>query len=135
MGPPEGAWRRRFRAARVSLPSWARDRLDRLLYVSNASGKFELYAWDRDVDVHRQATDRPEGTANGTIDPTGEWIWWFDDASGNELGRWMLTPFEGGDARPAAPALGPAYSVGLALGRGFAVIGSSSGDGTSVHVM
>src|SRR5919204_754500 len=58
----EAAWRRRFRAARMSLPGWARDDPERLLYASNASGKWELYAWDRGADTHRQGTGRPGGT-------------------------------------------------------------------------
>ena len=40
-------WELRFRAARVSLPEWALDAPDRCLYVSNTTGTFELYAWDR----------------------------------------------------------------------------------------
>src|SRR5207237_23730 len=38
-------------------------------------------------------------------------------------------------ARPAAPELPVAYSVGLAIGYGFAVIGSSSDDGTRVNLL
>ena len=116
MADPEAPWRRRFRAAAVSLPSWARDRPDRLLYSSNASGTWELYAWDRERDTHRQVTDRPEGTMAGGLDPTGEWIWWFDDEKGNENGRWVVEPFEpapGTTARPAASSLPPAYGAGL----------------------
>jgi len=132
----EAPWRRRFRAARVSFPSWARDRPERLLYASNSSGKWELSAWDRERDTHRQVTDRAEGTVHGTIDPAGEWIWWFDDEKGNELGRWMREPFEGGAAPvPAVPALHPAYSGGLGFGPGFALIGSSTDDGSAVHLV
>ena len=47
--PDLPAWERRFRAPRVSLPEWARDAPHRCLYVSNVSGTFELYAWDRDT--------------------------------------------------------------------------------------
>src|SRR3990170_3048884 len=43
----EAAWRRRFRAARTTLPGWARDDPERLIYASNTGGKWELYAWDR----------------------------------------------------------------------------------------
>jgi dienelactone hydrolase len=132
----EARWRRRFRAAVVSFPSWARDRPERLLYSSNASGKWELYAWDRARDVHRQVTDRPEGTPHGGLDPTGEWIWWFDDDKGNEFGRWVVEPFEGGEPpRPAAPSLPPAYGCGLALGVGVAIVGSSSEGGSRFHLV
>ena len=136
MRQAEAPWRRRFRAARVSFPSWARERPDRLLYASNADGKWELYAWDRGRDVHRQVTDRPEGTVHGTLDPSGEWVWWFDDAKGNEFGRWMTEPFDGSEPpRTAAPSLPRAYSAGLALGEDLAVIGSSTEAGAAVHLV
>lgn len=65
----EAAWRRRFRAPRIWFPTWARDEPQRVLYASNASGKWEIYAWDRRADPHRQVTDRLEGTLAG---PLGE---------------------------------------------------------------
>lgn len=131
----EAPWRQRFRAARVMLPGWARDAPERLLYASNATGKWELYAWDRAVDGHRQVTDRPEGTLHGRLDPSGEAVWWFDDDRGNELGSWVVEPFAGGERRPAAPDLPPAYGTGLALARGLAVIGSSRDGQYRVHVV
>ncbi|HEX8869525.1 MAG TPA: S9 family peptidase, partial [Lentzea sp.] len=42
----ETRWRERFTAPRMSLPGWADDAPDRTLYVSNASGVWEIYAWD-----------------------------------------------------------------------------------------
>lgn len=131
----EAAWRRRFAAARTTLPSWARDDPERLLYASNASGKWELYAWDRRSDSHRMVTDRPEGTTVGTLDPTGRWIWWFDDRKGDELGRWMVEPFEGGEGRLASEEIEPAYSTGLALAPSFAIVGTSVDAGTSVYLV
>jgi len=112
----EAPWRRRFRATRLSLPIWARDETNRLVYTSNASGKREIYLWDRATDTHRQATDRPEGTTEGDLDPGGASLWWFDDERGSEFGRWMTQPFAGGPASVAVPALPAAYSAGLALG-------------------
>lgn len=130
----EAPWRVRFRAARVTMPTWARDQPDRLLYFSNASGVFEAYAWDRRTDTHRLVTHRPEGTLSGALDPTGDSIWWFDDEAGSEFGRWVLEPFAGGEPLVVVPDLPPAYSVGLALARSFAVIGSSTDDGFTVHL-
>ena len=65
------AWQRRFRAPRVSLPEWAEDAPDRSLFVSNATGTYELYAWDRASGKQRQVTDRPNGTTDGTLSPDG----------------------------------------------------------------
>ncbi|MGH4008247.1 MAG: S9 family peptidase, partial [Pseudonocardiaceae bacterium] len=43
----EARWRARFHAPRMSVPEWAIDAPDANLYVSNASGVWEVYAWDR----------------------------------------------------------------------------------------
>ncbi|KOU01254.1 peptide hydrolase [Streptomyces sp. NRRL F-5755] len=138
-GSPGAApdWEKRFRAPRVSLPEWAEDAPDRSLFVSNATGTFELYAWDRATGGQRQVTDRPNGTTDGTLTPDGEWIWWFSDTDGDEFGVWMRQPFGGGADEPAAPGLEPSYPAGLALGRdGTAVIGRSTDeDGTTIHVV
>ncbi len=130
-------WEKRFRAPRVSLPEWAEDAPARSLFVSNATGTFELYAWDRTTGEQRQVTDRPNGTTDGTLTPDGEWIWWFSDTDGDEFGVWMRQPFTGGADVPAVPALAPAYPAGLAIGRdGTLVIGRSTDEeGTTIHVV
>ncbi|GGX74486.1 S9 family peptidase [Streptomyces minutiscleroticus] len=157
-GPRDGApggeavpdWEKRFRAPRVSLPDWAEDAPDRALFSSNATGTYELYAWDRATGEQRQVTDRPNGTTDGTLTPDGEWIWWFDDKDGDEFGIWRRQPFAGapggrgpagpgasGD-EPAAPGLEPSYPAGLALGRDgrTAVVGRSTDeDGSTIHLV
>ncbi|MFI0785220.1 S9 family peptidase [Streptomyces lydicus] len=130
-------WEKRFRAPRIGLPDWAEDAPDRSLFVSNATGTFELYAWDRATGRQRQATDRPNGTTDGTLSPDGEWIWWFSDTDGDEFGVWMRQPFAGGPDEPATPGLDPSYPGGLAIGRdGTAVVGRSTDeDGSTVHLV
>lgn len=129
----EAGWRRRFRIPVAMPPQWAALRPDRLLYRSNVSGKWELHAWDRASDVHRQVTDRTEGTTNGQIDPSGEAIYWFRDTDGDEFGTWMVEPFEGGEARQAFDGIPNAYTTGLALGSDALVVGSSSEGGSQIH--
>ncbi|MER8099337.1 prolyl oligopeptidase family serine peptidase [Kitasatospora sp. NPDC094016] len=138
------AWEQRFRAARVSLPDWAEDAPDRALYVSNATGTYEVYAWDRVTGTHRQVTDRPNGTTDAELSPDGAWVWWFDDHDGDEFGVWRRQPFAGMPAdrsagtpdEEAVPGLAPSYSAGLALGRdGTVVVGRSTDeDGTTLHL-
>ncbi|MCB5912202.1 S9 family peptidase, partial [Streptomyces pinistramenti] len=130
-------WEKRFRAPRVGLPDWAEDAPERSLFVSNATGTFELYAWDRATGAQRQATDRPNGTTDGTLSPDGEWIWWFSDTDGDEFGIWMRQPFGGGADEPATPGLDASYPGGLAIGRdGSAVVGRSTDEeGSTVHVV
>lgn len=133
----EAVWKRRYRAPRSMFPRWARDNGDRLLYLSNHTGKFEVFAWDRARDAHRQATDRPEGTGyrvGSALDPSGEHIWWWNDRRGDEFGTWTVERFDGRDRREAA-TLDPSYSAGLELGRTFAVIGRSTDTGTDAYVV
>src|SRR5689334_6587952 len=130
----EERWKARFRAARVTLPRWARDAPHRSTYRSNASGTWEIYAWDRDAGTHRQVTDRPNGTWMGGVDPNGEWIWWFADTDGDEFGIWMRQPFGAGPDEPAVPGLAPSYPAGLARGgSGLAIIGRTTDEGTSIE--
>jgi len=134
----DARWKARFRAARMSLPRWARDAPSRSIYRSNVSGTWEIYTWDRDTGARRQVTDRPNGTWIGAIDPCGEWVWWFADTDGDEFGVWHRVPFdaeEGAESVPAVPGLEPSYPAGLCLGRtGLAVVGRSADDGTTIHL-
>ncbi|MEV1019849.1 prolyl oligopeptidase family serine peptidase [Streptomyces sp. NPDC050264] len=131
-------WEQRFRAPRVSLPDWAEDAPDRSLFVSNATGTYELYAWDRATGEQRRATGRANGTTDGVLSPDGASIWWFSDKDGDEFGVWLRQPFTGGPDTEAVPGLDPSYPAGLALGRDghTAVIGRSTDeDGTTIHVV
>src|SRR3954453_3106591 len=125
-------WQARFRAPRVSLPVWAHDAPHRSLYSSDVSGVVEQYAWDRETDERRQATDRPHGTLMSTLSPDGETIWWFSDTDGDEFGIWQTQPFAGGPDTVAVPEVGPAYPAGLEVGRTMGAIGRSTDDGSEL---
>jgi dipeptidyl aminopeptidase/acylaminoacyl peptidase len=130
----ESRWRARFTAHRVSLPEWAEDSSDRCLYVSNASGVWEVYSWDRASDSHRQVTNRPNGTMHATVSPDGSAIWWFNDTDGDEFGSWVVEPYEGGEAAPALAGVHDGYPAGLEVGRTTVSIGASTDDGTTIWV-
>ena len=134
----EERWRARFTAARVSLPRWARDAPDRNLYLSNSSGVWEVYAWDRATDTHRQVTDRTNGTYNAAIAPDGEHIWWFADTDGDEFGTWVSEAFAGRPVndkpQPAVDGVPAGYPAGLALGRSVTAVGVSDDDGTTIFL-
>ncbi|MGW3663941.1 prolyl oligopeptidase family serine peptidase [Streptomyces sp. NPDC005141] len=135
-------WEKRFRAPRVSLPDWAEDAPHRSLFVSNATGTYELYAWDRATGEQRQVTHRANGTTDGVLSPDGEWIWWFDDKDGDEFGVWRRRSFEaplvdGETDEPAVPGLDPSYPAGLAIcrdGRTSVVGRSTDDDGSTIHL-
>ena len=86
-------WERRFRAPRIGLPDWARDVPERAAVVATADGVLEVHSWDRTGGALVQATRRKEGTASATVDPAGEFLWWFDDQNGDEYGVWRRQPF------------------------------------------
>ncbi|WP_344685725.1 S9 family peptidase [Saccharopolyspora taberi] len=130
----EARWRARFSAPRVSLPDWARDAPQRSLYVSNVSGTWEIYAWDRERDSHRQVTDRPNGTFHGTLSADGEHIWWFNDTDGDEFGTWVVQPFGADGHREAVPGTHPGYPSGLELGARVTGLAMSTDDGVTVWV-
>jgi len=133
--PTDAPWRQRFRAPRTTLPEWAADAPERLLYASNHVGRWELFAWDRGAEAHRQLTDRREGTLTGHLEPRGERVWWFDDTDGDELGQWVIDAFDGSARHEAVPGLGRAYSTGLELGRSVAVVGGSTSAGSKIDTV
>jgi dienelactone hydrolase len=128
-------WEARFRAPRWRLPAWAAHRPGRCVVNGSAGGVWEIYAWDADTGAApRRVTSRPNGTRGMAITPDGEDVWWFADRDGDEFGIWMQQPFDGGPNRPAA-ALDPAYPAGLVLGRSLALVGRSTDEGTTIHVV
>ena len=131
-------WERRFRAPRVGLPDWAEDAPQRCVVVATADGVVEVHSWTPGAPPV-QATRRAEGTSQATLDPSGEWLWWFDDTAGDEFGVWRRQPFGSGPQVQAEDATGlpAAYPAGLALGRdGLAVVGGTDDErGSHLHVL
>lgn len=130
----EARWRARFHAPRMSVPDWAIDAPDANIYVSNASGVWEVYAWDRATGERRQVTDRPNGTLSATTSPDGTSIWWFNDTDGDEFGSWVREPFTGGDSERALPEVHDGYPAGLEIGHRLTAVGVSTDDGSELFV-
>ena len=133
----DAAWKQRFRAPRFSFPQWARARPERIIYGANHEGTFEVYALDLASGEERRLTSRTEGTGYRVaprIDPQGNEVWWWDDEGGSELGVWRVQAFEGGPARVATD-LAPAYSANTVLGTGFALVGRSGDEGTTIDLV
>ncbi|MDQ2845503.1 MAG: prolyl oligopeptidase family serine peptidase [Actinomycetota bacterium] len=132
----EDRWKARFSAVRMSLPDPARDAHDRAVFVSNSSGRYELYCWDVASGRQLQCTDRPDGTTLGTLSANGKGLWWFDDTAGDEFGRWMAQPFGAapGSAGEALPGVPPGYPAGLEVGQELVLAGFTDDDGTRIHL-
>ncbi|MFD0382318.1 hypothetical protein ACFQ2B_07295 [Streptomyces stramineus] len=106
------------------------------MFVGDASGVAQVYCWDRAAGTLRQVTDRPSGTQQCAIEASGEAVWWFADAGGDEYGQWMRQPFEGGPDEPAVPSTGLYWPSGLAVGLGgHALLGCSTEEGVAVHLV
>ncbi len=129
----EARWRARFHAPRISVPEWAIGAPDANIYVSNASGVWEVYSWDRSTGEHRRVTDRPAGTMHATPSPDGRWIWWFNDTDGDEFGSWVREPFApGAAAERAVPDVHDGYPAGLEIGTRVIAVGVSTDDGSEL---
>ena len=132
----EQRWRARFTAPWMSRPQWARDAPDRCVYVSNAGGTTEVYAWDRATDLHRKVTARRNGTHSATMSPDGSTIFWFADTDGDEFGHWVVEPFAGlpagADPEPVLPGVPDGYPAGLEVGRTTLAAGTSTDDGSTI---
>lgn len=122
-------WQQRFAAARVSLPRWAEDAPSRASYATNASGVWQVSSWDLETDTHTPLTDKPTGVAAAAPVPDGSGVAWFDDHDGDEVGRWVVTPFGGGQAQPLLPDVPEGWSAGLAMQAGRFVVGVSDRNG------
>lgn len=131
-------WERRFRAPTQTFPAWSRYAPDRLVLTSDEEGSFQAYGWDRVSGTRRRATQEPVGVIYATVTADGSEVVWFSDPTGEEAGRWMAVPFEGGEPRELLPGAPIGWPDGLAVGRrriagvladrdGFAVLVAEDG--------
>jgi dipeptidyl aminopeptidase/acylaminoacyl peptidase len=118
-------WKQRFRAPVVIWTQIAPANRARGMAVTNRSGKNQLYAWDVPAGELRQLTDRRAGIMFGVVSGDGRYIYYLDDAEGNEIGHFVRIPFESGEAQDITPDLPPYSSLDF----------SSSGSGSHFGFM
>ena len=128
------AWERRYRAPSVFLPDWAPDAPDRIVYVSNESGVWQVHARDLATGATHQVTDHPVGVTDGRPTLDGSGVLWFSDASGDESGQWQVAPFDGGAPRPFLEGVPDGWNEGMAERRGIVAVAVSDRDGFGVYV-
>lgn len=127
-------WKQRFRAPIVAWTQVAPANLTRGLALTNASGKFQLYAWDVSLGALRQLTDRSTGLLFGELSGDGRYIYYLDDKEGNEIGHFIRIPFEGGESQDFTPGL-PAYSsFGFSSSSSGSHFGFMAADGEGFHI-
>ena len=131
--PEQPLWERRFRAPTRTLPAWSPAAPDRFVLRSDEQGSFQAYAWEPGSDPVRR-TDEPVGVSLATVSADGSSVVWFSDPTGDESGRWLTVPFEGGDPVELFPGAPVGWPEGLSLGRELAVAVLADRDGFAVYV-
>lgn len=105
-----------------------------MVFASNESGSWQLYAWDRHSNTRRQITNDPVGITDAQVTPDGNGIVWFHDEVGDEFGHYMVTAFDGGDARPLVDGVPDGWPSGLAMRDGVIALAQGERDGFAVYV-
>ena len=127
-------WRRRLTAPTLGAVAWNSSHPSRLAVVSTESGTSQAWAWDLDRDERRQASGEGVGAEEAHITPDGLGVVWWLDPQGDERGRWMVTPFEGGDPCPLLPTVPDMWMSGLSLVGDSVAAGFSDDDAFLVVV-
>ncbi len=128
------AWRRRFSAAEIGSVRWTAATPARLAVVSTEGGISGAWAWDLCSGERRRASPGTSGADQALVTPDGTGVVWWDDPLGDERGRWMVTPFGGGEPRPLLPGLPDAWYAGIAMVPGVVAAGFSTEVDYVVHV-
>jgi dipeptidyl aminopeptidase/acylaminoacyl peptidase len=110
-------WKQRFKAPRFLLAYMARTNPDRGIVIGNQVNSYQVYAWQTDTGELRQLINRSGPTNRGWISPDGQYVYFLDDQSGNELGHLTRVPFEGGVFEDVTPNLPPYTLRGVNLSR------------------
>jgi dienelactone hydrolase len=117
----EQDWERRFTATEIGFPAWDDAEPDHLALVTNRSGTNQVWAHDLSDGSWRQISDEPVGVEATWMLP-GDRIAWWRDATGDERGMLVATPYAGGRAEPVFPDVPEGWLMGHAFTAGMAVI-------------
>lgn len=114
---PSAPWKQRFKATRFLLAYMARANSARGIVIGNQVNSYQVYAWETGTGKLRLLTERSGPTNRGWISSNGQYVYFLDDQSGNELGHLTRVPFEGGAFEDVTPNLPPYTLRGVSLSR------------------
>ena len=126
-------WERRYRGTTPSFPTWSRHAPDRLVFASNQDGDYQIFTYERGGPAAARVSAVPIGVEDGMPSADGAEAIWFQDDTGDEAGRWLSAPFEGGGGVEPLLDLEPGWPSGIALGLHTIVAGRSDRDGYAIH--
>ena len=73
----QAIWKQRFRAPVIAGTLIAPANPTRGLAVGNATGTFQLYAWDIPAGTLRQLTERPTGIISAELSGDGRYVYYL----------------------------------------------------------
>ena len=121
-------WKHYFRAPVIAWTQIALANPTRGLAATNASGKYQLYAWDVLSGTLCQLTDRPAGILFGALSGDGRYVYFLDDEHGNEIGHFVRLPFNSGELQDLTPDLPPYSSFAFSSSRSGSHFGFMAAD-------
>ncbi len=127
-------WRERFTAPTIRQITWAEHAPHRVGLVSTESGSVAAWWWDLETGERGVASGGGAGAEEVHVLPDGSGVVWWLDPTGDERGRWMMTPF-GGEARPLFPMLADGWMMGISLGTVRSAVGLADDTGYSIFVV
>jgi len=128
------SWTLRFTHPTIEQVTWAPGAPDRLAAVTTEDGSIQAWAWDLRSGERRRASHGGVGAEEAHLLPDGSGVVWWYDELGDEWGRWMVTPFEGGDPEPLFHGFHDGLMMGISLVVGAAAAGFASDDGYRVYI-
>jgi dipeptidyl aminopeptidase/acylaminoacyl peptidase len=130
----DGGWQRRYTAPSIAGVSWAQAEPGRLGIVSNESGRWQAWSWDLSTGERRVASTSGVGAEEVHVLPDGSGVVWWHDALGDERGRWMVTPFGGGEPQPLLEEVPDGWMMGISIAGDLAAVGLSTDENYRVFV-
>lgn len=128
-------WEHRHELPIVTFPRWSRNKPENVVFLSSETGSLQVTTLNM-CSGKRTTITRME---NGLVDyidafPTasGDEVIWFNDVHGDERGLWLVSPFDGSDARPLmGDNFEPLWCMGIAIhDDGTVYLATSDEDGT-----
>ncbi|HZU86918.1 MAG TPA: prolyl oligopeptidase family serine peptidase [Anaerolineaceae bacterium] len=111
-------WKQRYTAPSIGAAQIASLCPTKGILNDTRSGTLQWYAWDIPSNALRQITDTPGGFSSDlTISPDGQWVYYLDDAQGNEIGHYVRRLIDGGDLQDITPDLPLYSSYGFSISR------------------